>query len=421
MAGELAPTAYNPAPFQRNTEVSQAADVSLNPADASPASRSRVNFVHVLAVACGICVGNMYYNQPLLAAMARTFHTTVRGVGAVAMLTQFGYALGMLLLVPLGDVLPRRKLIVSLLLTVAVMLLAVATARSLVWLAAASLLVGFTTVVPQILIPFAAKLAKPAERGKAVGTVMMGLLLGILLSRTVAGFVGARFGWRAMFVIAAAMMVTLSLVLGPLLPAEDRTAKLRYADLLRSVWSLARRERTLQEAMLTGGLMFGGFSVFWATLAFRVETPPLHYGERAAGLFGLVGASGALVAPIVGHWTDRVSPRHILTYAIWALVAAFIVFWAAGHTIPGLIVGVLLLDVAVQGGMVANQSRIYSLSADAHSRVNSAYMVFYFLGGSLGSLLGTTAWGLHGWPAVCATGIALAALAMLAHVTLERD
>jgi predicted MFS family arabinose efflux permease len=378
-------------------------------------------FIRVMAVACGITVGNMYYNQPLLPMMARTFHVTVRGVGSIPTLTQLGYAAGMLFIVPLGDILPRRKLIVTLLLAVSVMLAAAAMATSLSWLAIASFAIGFTTVTPQILIPMAAHLSPVNERGKSVGIVMMGLLLGILLSRTLSGFVGDWLGWRAMYWAAAAMMVGLAAVLGPLLPAHDAPSQLKYGELLRSVIELVRTEPILRQSMLNGAMLFGAFSAFWATLAFRLETAPLHYGARAAGMFGAVGAVGAFVAPLVGKWSDRIGPRSILTICILSMIAAYGVFWGCGTTLLGLGLGVILLDAATQGGIVANQSRIYRLSQDAHSRVNSAFMVAYFVGGAAGSMLGTWAWSIGRWNGVCMVGIILPMVALLAHGMARRE
>jgi predicted MFS family arabinose efflux permease len=377
-------------------------------------------FVRVMAVACGITVGNMYYNQPLLPMMARTFHVTVRGVGFIPTLTQLGYAAGMLLIVPLGDILPRRRLIITLLLIVSLMLTAAAVATSLPWLALASFAIGFTTVTPQILIPMAAHLSPVNERGKSVGTVMMGLLLGILLSRTVSGFIGDWFGWRIMYGAAAVMMVALAAVLGPLLPAHDAPSKLTYRELLRSVIGLVRKETTLRQSMLNGALLFGAFSAFWATLAFRLEAAPLHYGARAAGMFGIVGAVGAFVAPLVGKWSDRIGPRSILTICILSMLAAYGVFWGLGTTLFGLGLGVILLDAATQGGIVANQSRIYRLSHDAHSRVNSAFMVAYFIGGAAGSMVGTWAWSIGKWNGVCVVGMALPVLALVGHGMARR-
>lgn len=419
-------------------EPSPADDASLSSGDALPSSAeaspssgeasllsadpsvSHRGFLRFMAVACGLSVGNLYYNQPLLPEMARTFHVTVAGIGAVPTLTQLGYAAGMLLLVPLGDVLPRRRLISGLLIAVALTLLATAMARNVPWLAAASFAVGFTTVVPQILIPLAARLSPARERGTAVGMLMMGLLLGILLSRTLSGFIGDRFGWRVMYEVAAALMVVLALALAPRLPADGPPLPLNYAQLLGSVAALVRRESVLRQAMLNGALLFGAFSAFWATLAFRLESPPLHYGARTAGMFGVVGAVGAMVAPLVGRWSDRAGPRAILTLATALMILAYALLWLLGATLWGLAIGVILLDAAAQAGIVANQSRIYRLSADSHSRVNSAFMVAYFVGGAAGSMLGAYASSVAKWHGVCLVGIVLPTIALAAHLAASR-
>jgi predicted MFS family arabinose efflux permease len=377
-------------------------------------------FIGVMAVAACISVANLYYNQPLLSQMARTFKVGARGVGLIPTFSQSGYAAGMLLLVPLGDILRRKRLIPALLVLVSIALAAAGCARSLSWLVIASFAIGLTTVVPQILIPFAAQLVPAKDRGRAVGTVMMGLLLGILLSRTVSGFVCGRYGWRVMYWIPSGLMVLLAAVLGPFLPGHEPPSKLSYPRLLRSVWGLARRESVLREAMVNGALLFGSFSAFWATLVFRLETAPLHYGEKTAGLFGLVGAAGALVAPAAGRLADRVTSRSILTVASVLMIASFVIFWATGSTLWGLAAGVLLLDVAAQGGIVANQARIYKLSSDSHSRVNSAFMVAYFSGGAAGSLLGAWAWSVAKWGGVCALGTLLPAVALLLHLAAGR-
>jgi predicted MFS family arabinose efflux permease len=197
-------------------------------------------------------------------------------------------------------------------------------------------------------------------------------------------------------------------------------SRLSYGQLLRSVFDLVRTQSVLRQAMLNGALLFGAFSAFWATLAFRLEWPPLHYGARTAGLFGIVGAVGALIAPLVGRWSDRMGPRQILTLATVLMIAAYVILWATGATLWGLALGVILVDAAAQGGIVANQSRIYRLSEDSHSRVNSAFMVAYFVGGAAGSMLGTYAWSLARWNGVCIVGLILPAIALIAHLSATR-
>jgi predicted MFS family arabinose efflux permease len=383
------------------------------------ASEDHVGVIRVLAVACALSVANLYLNQPLLADMARTFGASERAVGTVPMMSQIGYAIGLLLIVPLGDILQRRGLIVTLLGLVAISLAAVATSRNFAWLALANLAIGVSTVVPQVLLPFAAQLSRPERRGRAVGTVMMGLLLGILLSRTASGLIADRFGWRAVYWTAAGAMVLLAIVLRPLLPGHEVHDDLTYTRLLKSVIEQVELYPTLRQAMLSGGLLFAGFSAFWATLVFQFETPPLHYGTRVAGLCGLVGAAGAMIAPVVGRWADRFSPRVLITFATLGLLLSFVIFWLTGSTLWGLALGVIVLDLAVQAAQVTNMTRVYRVSATAHSRVNSAYMVAYFVGGAAGSMLGAIAWSLAAWLGVCAFGIGVSTLALVAHLAVR--
>jgi predicted MFS family arabinose efflux permease len=253
-----------------------------------------------------------------------------------------------------------------------------------------------------------------------VGTVMMGLLLGILLSRTASGLIADRFGWRAVYWAAAGTMVLLAIVLGPLLPGHEVHEDLSYGRLLRSVVEQVKLYPTLRRAMLNGALLFAGFSAFWATLVFRLETPPFHYGARVAGLFGLVGAAGALIAPLVGRWADRVAPRVLIALASAGVLVSFVIFWVGGNSLWGIALGVIVLDLAVQAAQVTNMTRIYRLSATAHSRVNSAFMVTYFIGGAAGSFLGAYAWSLAQWTGVCVLGILFATVALLAHLAIRK-
>lgn len=384
-------------------------------ASSAPTTLSRP-LVWTMAVASGLAVANLYYLQPLLADVSRDFGVTASEVGLVATLAQLGYALGLLLIVPLGDVRERRGLIVVTLIGVAVALLFAAVAPTLTWLAAASLLIGFATVTPQVIIPLAATLAAPQERGRVVGTVMSGLLIGILLARTVSGFVGERFGWRAMLEVAAGIMLLLALALRILLPHSQPNGKLSYPQLLRSLPEMLRAEPVLREAAAMGALGFACFSVFWVTLAFFLETPPYHYGSDVAGLFGLVGVAGALAASAIGRIADRHDPRIATGVTLLAILLSFMIFWLFGTSLIGLIVGVILLDLGVQGTQVSNQTRIYALQPDARNRITTIYMTTYFVGGALGSLLGAFAWSRWGWDGVCAIGVLLVLAALVVYV-----
>lgn len=358
-----------------------------------------------MAVCVGAIVANTYYIQPLLADIARTYGLTVAGAGSLAMVTQIGTGAGMLLFVPLGDARERRSLIILLLAAAVVSLVLVATAPNAIWLAGASFVVGATAAAVHVFVPFAAELAPPARRGRVVGSVLSGLLFGILLARTFSGVLGAAFGWRSVYWLAAAMMAILAVLVRRFLPRSEPTVSLRYRALLRSIAALVRTLPELRESAFLGAMFFCAFSAFWTTLIFLLEAPPFHYGSRAAGLFGLVGAAGALGAPAVGRLTDRYGARVTTAAALAMVAAAYAILYLGGRTIAGLIVGVLLLDVGVQSGHVANQTRIYGLRPDARSRLNTFYMVCYFTGGAAGSLLGALGWRVAGWPGVCVVGV----------------
>lgn len=368
-----------------------------------------------MAVGCGLSVANLYYAQPLLADMAADLGVTDRQMGLVAMLSQVGYAAGLLLFVPLGDRLERRSFITAMLGAVTVALVGVALAPGYAWLAAASLAVGVTTIAPQLLVPFAAHLAAPAERGRVVGSVMSGLLIGILAARTVSGVVGEHLGWRAMFGMAAAAMVALALALRGLLPrSRPEHSGMSYLGLLRSMGGLLRDEPALRQSCLFGAAGFGAFSAFWTTLAFHLAGPPFGYDSGVVGLFGLVGIVGALAAPLAGRVADQRSPRGTIGAGLACVLLAFAVFYGAGGTIWGLVAGVILLDLGAQSAHISNQSRIFAVRPEARSRMNTAYMVASFGGGALGSYGGAWGWDLAGWGGACLVGLGMAAAGLLA-------
>ncbi len=369
--------------------------------------------VHLLALSVGVIVANIYYAQPLLASMARTFSVSASMIGLVAMLTQVGTAIGMLIFVPLGDSHERRALLTMLLSGAAVALCGVATAQNLIWISIASFAVGLCGAAVHIIVPFAAQLAPENSRGRVLGTVFSGLLLGILLARTFSGVVASFFGWRSVYVIAALAMLSLMLLLRSQLPKLPRQSDLSWPALMRSLVGLVRDHPALRESALLGAALLFVFSTFWTTLVFLLQTPPYHYGSSVAGLFGLVGAAGALCAPLVGRFADRRGPRFTILLALLTTLASFLLLGAFGKVMAGLILGVILLDIGVQSGHVANQTRIYALDPAARSRLNTVYMFSYFSGGSIGSWLGALCWQYKGWTAVCALSIAVTAIVLL--------
>ena len=362
-----------------------------------------------MAVTCAVAVATIYFIQPLLAAVQHAFPGSPWAT-LVPTLTQLGYAAGLFTLVPLGDIVDRRKLILTQLAGLSLALLGVAVAPSAVLLGAASLVVGLFAAVAQQVVPLAATLARPERRGAAVGEVMTGLLCGILFSRTAAGLVGVHLGWRAIFVLTSPVVLATAAWIAVALPPQPATSTLRYRDLLASLGKLWRDEHRLRRAALTQAALFAAFSAFWTVLALRLAQPDLHLGADAAGLFGLVGAAGVFAAKPVGAWADRRGPAGVLIAAASLVFAAWVLF-AAWRSLAGLAVGVVVLDLGVQSALVSNQHVIYGLRPDARSRVNTVFMGAVFLGGAAGSALAAAAWRSGGWPWVCGLGLAAAALA----------
>jgi predicted MFS family arabinose efflux permease len=323
------------------------------------------------------------------------------------MLTQAGSAIGMLLFVPLGDTKERRRLIVTLLVSCAICLALMASAITFPWLALASFGIGMTTATVHVIVPFAAQLASPARRGAAVGIVLSGLLLGILLARTFSGLMAAWVGWRAVYWFACVLMLLLAVLLRFALPGIRPDLTLNWPSLMRSAVTLIRTQPVLREASLFGAIFFCAFSAFWTTLVFFLETPPYRYGSGAAGLFGLVGAAGAFCAPFVGRLADRYGARRNVLMALVLTFLSFVVLYVFRARLSGLIAGVILLDIGVQAGHVSNQTRIYSLLPEARSRLNMVYMMCYFVAGAIGSYAGMLLWEHFGWAGVCVLGCLL--------------
>jgi predicted MFS family arabinose efflux permease len=375
----------------------------------------------LLATIAGVAVANIYYNQPLLADFRQSFPSGAAWIGTVPAATQLGYAAGMLLLAPLGDRFDRRRLILLQTAGVCIALFFAATAPTLGVLIGASLAIGVLATIAQQAVPFAAELAPPESRGRAVGIVMSGLLIGILLARTAAGFIGQYFGWRAVFGASIVALLGLAVVIVLKLPRSQPTSKLGYGRLLVSMWHLTVELRGLREAAATGACIFGAFSLFWPVLTLLLAGEPFHLGPQVAGLFGIVGAAGAMAAPWAGRSADKRGPRAVITLSIGLVALAFVIFAFSGKSLIGLVIGVIVLDVGVQAAQISNQSRIYALRPEARSRVNTVYMVAYFIGGAAGSAVGAATWHAFGWVGVCVAGLAFSALAGWIHAsTRER-
>lgn len=368
--------------------------------------------VALLSFACGVTIANLYYAQPLLPTIAASFGVTEGQAAIVVTASQLAFAVGLVLIVPLGDLVDRRRLVAALLAFGCLALAAAAAAPSLGFLVAAVALTALASVVVQVLLPFAGTLALPQERGHVVGLVMSGLLVGALLARTLSGLLAAWAGWRAPFALAAAMMALLLVALWRALPRIRPPVSLPYRRLLLSVGSLIRREPALRLRMVFGACGLASFALVWTTLAFLLSGPPFGYGEGTIGLFGLAGLAGALGARKLGRLHDRGRG----TQATGVVLAAVLLGWGllllGQRSAPLLVAALAVLDFGVQGQNVLSQGVIYGLGPETASRVTTAYVTANFIGGAFGSAAGSIAWTAAGWPAVCAVGAGLAATAV---------
>lgn len=373
----------------------------------------------VMTLTTGLVVANLYYNQPLLDDMARTFHVTNAQAGRVSMLTQIGYALGMFFVVPLADMVKRKRLMLIDFAFVVAALLLTAVAPNIYVLILSGFLIGCTSVIPQLLVPMAAHLADPAERGKKIGFIMSGLLIGILLSRTISGFVGAHLGWRAMFYIAAGIMMVMWLLIYLLLPEVEPNYKGNYRQLMKSLVDLVKTEPKLRLASLRGALCFACFSAFWTTLVFMLKQN-FNEGSDVAGAFGLAGAFGAIAAGMMGRLSDKMDAYKLSTITLALVLVSFVIFWFSAYSIVGLIIGVIIMDMGVQATHISNQAIIFSLNPEARNRINTIYMVTYFIGGATGTFLATQVWESYQWPGICVIGIVLSAVAIIIHLVTRK-
>ncbi|MDQ1202161.1 MFS transporter [Rhodococcus sp. SORGH_AS_0303] len=375
--------------------------------------------VLLLAVTCGVLVANLYYAQPLLDTIARSFDIEEGTAGILVTTAQIGYAIGLAFLVPLGDLIERRRLIVT-----AALICAVADGIAVVspgfpMLAAALVLAGVGASAAMVIVPLASALAAEEDRGRTVGTVMSGLLTGILLARTVSGFLSELGGWRLVYGVAAVAIALLAVVLRKYVPVSTPVVTDTYRGILGSILTLVRELRELRLRMALGALLMAAFSVLWTGLAFLLAAPPFSYGDAVIGLFGIAGVAGALMAPIAGRMTDKGHGRRATTLCLTILLASWaLLFLGSGSSavwaVVVLIVGIMALDLGTQGAHISNQNVVFVLDPPARNRLNTAYMVSYFGGGVLGSVAASVSYSVGGWAVLCLTGaaISLAALAI---------
>lgn len=364
----------------------------------------------LMSIATGLAVASNYYAQPLLDTIANAFSLSINQAGFIVTAAQLGYAAGLLLLVPLGDMFERRGLIVFMTLLAAGGMVIVALSQTLWMMILGTALTGLFSVVAQILVPLAATLAEPAKRGKVVGTIMSGLLLGILLARTVAGLLASLGGWRTVYWVASVLMVLMALALWRGLPKVKSETHLNYPQLLSSVFSLFIKNPLLRTRALLGCLTFANFSILWTSMAFLLASPPFNFSDGMIGLFGLAGAAGALGARPAGGFADKGKAHLTTTIGLVLLLLSWIATAMGQYSVIALIIGILVLDLTVQGVHITNQTVIYRMMPDARNRLTAGYMTSYFIGGAAGSVISASAYQHAGWNGVCAAGAIIALL-----------
>jgi predicted MFS family arabinose efflux permease len=391
------------------------------PVALTPTGNVPLPMVLLLATGTGLGVASLYYSQPMLGVLGAEIGagqaTSSQAIGFVPTMTQLGYALGILFLAPLGDRYDRRRIILAKAAALCVALLLAGASPSVSVLLVASLAIGLAATMAQDIVPAAATLAPDAHRGKVVGSVMTGLLLGILLSRVVSGFVAEHFGWRTMFIAAAAAIALLGVALWRGLPRLKPTTHLAYRALLGSLGKLWLKHGALRRAALAQGLLSVGFSAFWSTLAVMLHGEPFHLGSSAAGAFGLAGAAGALAAPLAGRMADRRGPELVTRVGAGLVLVSFAVMGLMPFVPPQAQLGLLVasaigFDLGIQVALIAHQTIVYGIDPGARSRLNAVLFTTVFIGMATGSALGSVALAHWGWMAVTALSAGAAALAL---------
>lgn len=378
----------------------------------------------ILAIACGMIAANLYYAQPLVGLISSAIGLSSGAAGFIVTLTQIGYGIGLLFIVPLGDILENRKLVVaSLFLTTAALAIAAMGKSSALFLTA-SLFIGLGSVAAQVLVPYAAHFSPDATRGRNVGNVMSGLLLGIMLARPVSSIVAEYMGWRAIFYISAGLIFVLALVLAKLLPARQPLTSTKYPALLVSMLDLLRTTPILRRRAIYHACVFGTFSLFWTTVPLFLTSSVFHFSQKGVALFALVGVFGAIAAPFAGRWADRgwIRPATGFALAI-VIISAFLplmIHTGSTFSLVTLVVAAILLDMGVSANLVLGQRSIFSLGAEIRSRLNGLFMAIFFIGGAVGSAIGGWAYVIGGWKVTMLIGIALPAMAMIYYATEKK-
>lgn len=381
-----------------------------------------INFL--LAISCGVIVANLYYAQPLVGPISIDTHLPLSSAGLIVTLTQIGYVAGLLFIVPLCDLIENRRLVSASLVVVVCALVATAFTHNALLFLIASMFIGLGSVATQILVPYAAHLATEEQRGQAVGNVMSGLLLGIMLARPIASFVADIWGWQAIFIFSATITTVLAASLAFLLPKRTPSPTMNYADLMISLWSLFKTKAVLRRRAFYQACLFGSFSLFWTVIPLWL-TSHFHLSQQGIALFALAGVAGAIAAPIAGRladkgWTKRLTGLAIVI-AILSYLLTHIVDNSSSIALALLVVAAIALDMAVSGNLVLGQRAIYALGGEIRGRVNAIFMALFFIGGAIGSALGGWGYAYGGWMFASMIGLSMPVLALLYYFTEKNN
>ncbi|MXN93045.1 MFS transporter [Flavobacterium sp. Sd200] len=355
--------------------------------------------ITVMSIAAGICVANIYYNQPILNDIAKNFNVSASKAGIISVMAQAGYGLGLFFLTPLGDKINRKKLIIALMAALVAVLVGTTFVQNFFWLCVFSLLTGLLGVAAQVILPMAASMDSK-NRGRTVGIIFTGILVGILSARVVSGFIAGWLNWRYVYGISAVMVLLSMALIQFTLPNATPGYQGNYASLLGSTLKQLQRFALLRKTALLGALVFGLFCSFWTTLTFHLSGEPFNYKTDVIGLFGMLAIAGAMLAPLFGKLADKGNPRKSQLFSVSLILVGVLLIQVYPLSVTAFIISVLLLDVGVQATQVTNVATIYTLDETAPSRINTAYMTTYFIGGALGSFAGIQCWNAGGWQLV---------------------
>ncbi|MEM9243527.1 MAG: MFS transporter [Pseudomonadota bacterium] len=364
----------------------------------------------IFACISGFAVANIYYNQPLLVLFAQTFHRSVSSISIVLSTVQFSYAAGLILFVPLGDKLSRRKLIITLLVFNTLSLVLAGVAPNFISFCLANAAIGATSIIAQIIIPTASILSQPEHKAKNVATVISGLAAGIMFARTLSGFIGHYAGWRTVYFFAGGVDIILLCIVIALFPRVKSTLQISYVNLLRSLYQLFFKEKLLRHTCFCGALSFAAFNAFWGSLAYLLSLKPYGYSSNVVGIFGLAGIVSIISSRFIGMLSDRVGVHHVVTLGAVILGIAFLLIWQAPVNLWWLIIGAIVLDLGGRTGLISNQLRLFSLASALRSRLNTVFMASYLLGGSIGTRVGIEVATVGHWRGLAILGITIAAV-----------